>query len=87
MKTGTGIEIAEKDLTHEFKWKEKVVPVGKFDPSEYPTMSKQKSIDALSQHIFDQLEDSRMFTNDEMSEIGMAPQKQFLEAITKRKKQ
>lgn len=84
MFTGMNILIRAQDLTHEFVWKRKVIPIGRFDPSAYPEM-KEVDIEDLGQEIFDQLDDSRRLTNKEMEEIVSLSKKEFNSCIKERK--
>lgn len=87
MKTGTGVEIRDVDLTHQFVWGGKTCLIGKFDPSDYPnTYSYDWEIFVKhhSQDIFDQLEDSEVFTNQEQGEISEICSCEFLKCISLR---
>ena len=66
MKTGCGVEISGLDLTHQFVWCCKTCPIGQFDPSDYPKKSLgtwANFIQLHQQEIFDQLEDSGVFSD------------------------
>jgi hypothetical protein len=84
MKTGMSIEIRAEDLTHKFVWNGKTIPIGRFDPSAYPEMA-QEPIEDLGQEVYDQLEDSREMTDEEMSVIAELSVKEFNACILERK--
>jgi len=70
------------NLTHTFKYKGKTVQIGKFDPSEPDKVVDLKWTNIyMTQHAYDQLEDSNMFTNDELEELTELDRKTFRSKI------
>lgn len=78
--TKGGVRIKFGDLTHQFTFFGKTVPIGKFDPLEYPALI-DLPIQKLGTEILMQLEESEFFTEDEMQTIAMMPANDFLLCI------
>jgi len=82
MKTGTGIEIKNSDLIAKFIFGNKECPIGKFDPSDYPVLYDESTQwKNITQDIFDQLDDSEIFSNDEIEYLSQIPNSEFLNHI------
>jgi hypothetical protein len=76
------------NLTHVFKYKGKEVPVGKFDPSEPDTILDVKWTNSfMTQHLFDQLEDSEVFTDEELEKLTHFSRKKMKSKLRKIKPQ
>jgi len=78
--TRTGQRIKFDDLTLQFTFFGKTVPLGKFDPETYPKM-QDKKIQQLGSEFMAQLEDSGYFTTDELVTIAMMNSMDFLQCI------
>ncbi len=89
MKTGMGIIIKPEHLTAVFCFEGIVCPIGKFDPSSYPELIQEIDFKTLaggfygshSQAVFDQLDDSTLFTKDQLTKICDLPQKEYCSYI------
>jgi len=70
------------NLTHTFKHHGKTVHIGKFDSSEPDKVVDLKwSNIHMIQHVFDQLEDSKRFTSNELEELAELDRKTFRSKI------
>lgn len=90
MKTGTGINIEMKHLTADFYFQDVVVPIGKFDPSAYDgTDSTVFNIlkwndPSIQQHVFDQLDDSGLMSDDQLETLSYMDPMDFILCIVER---
>lgn len=69
--------------TARFVYKDKLVMIGKFDPSE-PEKELKGDWDELQQEVLDQLEDSNVFTKEELNEISTDSPTDFLKCISEK---
>lgn len=76
MKTDKGVDIKDSDLTHQFTWLGKTIPIGRFDPSSYPTM-KEVSIKDLKREVLNQIEDFGIFTAEDLEPLCSMSEKEF----------
>lgn len=84
MKTQAGIVINENDLIAKFCFAGKEVRIGKFDPVTYNGVSNRDIFtpwQKLGYEILWQLEDSDVFTQDEMETLAMMSPEDFLMCI------
>jgi len=82
MKTGSGIEIKEEDLIANFFYNEKSCQIGKFDPIEYPELKNQNlSWEVMDIFVYDQLEDSGLFSDEDLSYLAIVSTVDFTDFI------
>jgi hypothetical protein len=82
--TELGKSINPKDLTADFHWHDKTVPIGKFALDTYPTTYPLLSWNELHDHVIEQLLASKMLTTSEMESIGSMDVEQFVDCIVER---
>jgi hypothetical protein len=73
-------KIPAENLTAKFVFGEKECLIGKFDPSN-PAVLLAVPFEKLGQELMDQIEDSGVFTQDELEQIAMFPAETFLSLI------
>ncbi len=78
MKTGTGIEIDRSHFSAIFRFDEIVCPIGDFDPSCYPAVvATERSEDITAGWIYDQLDDSGLFSEEQIELLGLIKAPEF----------
>lgn len=82
-----GKTVDPKDLTAEFHWNNKVVPIGKFDPESYAetgTTAPLLSWDELKPEVIAQLDLSKILSSDDLVSIDQLDKSHFVDCIVEK---